>query len=293
MLLSGTTGKRLAVRVSLEQSTADVVEIQPWGPNVKQQAALSPDRGLARDWRGMRIGGPSSEVAGSSFQGRLAEITVYECRLPDDRLEALRRASVPARESDVPHHEPGALDQDGRQILLDDYEQLVRWSNDGRLSGRDVRAAAVLAHLWLLDHRPLLQRASDHFGAMVSCPDLNRGAIPSRIEADKPVLWTPATEHDGNWVSISTFRDDLACWLGQAGFVVSWAAFIKFVRNKLGGGHYDLEDRTRWQWQLSELAGKLSVAGEPWLESTMLTLVRSLIIATDGSGLLSLLREAP
>jgi hypothetical protein len=288
--LSGTTGKRLAVRVSLPQFVADISELQPWGPVTRAETSLSIGRGLARRWKGMRIGGPSDEVAGESFRGRVTEFAVYPRLLSADDLEGLRQASIAPPELEAPRFEPGALDEDGRHVLLDDYSQLVEWSNRGQLSRRDLREAAVLAHLWLLDNRPLLHRARDHYGAMVSCPDLRRGAIPERIEADKPVLWTPASEHAGNWVPVTVFRNDLACWLGEADVKVSWTAFIKFVRNKLGGGHYDPDDRTRWQRQLNELAHKASISGNPWLESTMLILVRSLIVAADGSGLISLLR---
>ena len=144
----------------------------------------------------------------------------------------------------------------------------------------------------MLDGYTLLQRASDHFGAMLWFPDLRRGqALDALLEEHAPALWRPDTEHTGDWVPLSAFRDDVACWLGGSGTIVTWAAFIKFVRNKLGGGHYDPDDRRAWQRQLAELARQEKVGSEAWLAETLMTLVRSLIIAADGSGVVTLARE--
>lgn len=82
------------------------------------------------------------------------------------------------------------------------------------------------------------------------------------------------------------------CFISGTGYSVSWAAFIKFVRNKLGGGHFDPDDRQRWQRDLNELATKTDIDGEPWLEAKMLNLVRALIVAADGCGFKTLASEA-
>lgn len=290
--LSGTAGKRLAVRLQAEPRVALIDEIQPWGPPTKQRISLRPGAGLVPNWKGSRVGGASGEVPGESYRGRVAEVAAHDRLLGTDDIEMLRGASLPENPTDVPTFNPGALDDEGRELFLSDYGQLVRWHNAGTLDNREVRAASSLAHMWLLDGYPLLKRVSDHYGAMLSFPDLRRSqTLAERIEEDKPALWLPQSEHAGDWVPLSTFRDDLACWLGQSDHVVTWNAFIKFVRNKLGGGHYDPEDRQRWQRQLTELARQAEVGGEPWLAATMLTLVRSLILAADGSGLATLARD--
>jgi hypothetical protein len=290
--LSGTTGKRLAVRFSAPPGPAFLAEIQPWGPSVSLTVELRPGAALIPNWEGFRVGGWSGEVPGQSFRGRVAEVSSFSELLTDDSVERCRQASRPSNEVDVPTFRPGALDEEGRALLLADYAQLVRWHNQGSLNHRELRDAALLAHLWLLDTYPLLQRASDNYGAMLSCPDLRRAAtLAARIEEEKPALWSPQTEHSGDWVPLSAFRNDLACWLGQSDYRVTWSAFIKFVRNKLGAGHYDPEDRTRWQRELAELSQKADLDGEPWLASMMLTLVRSLILAADGSGFAALARD--
>jgi hypothetical protein len=291
-VLSSTTGKRLAVRLQAETGVALIDEIQPWGPPTKQRISLRPGAGLVPNWKGFRVGGACGEVPGESYRGRVAEVAPFDKLLGADEIEKLREASLPENLADVPTFNPGALEDEGRELFLADYRQLVRWHNAGSLNHRELRDASSLAHVWLLDKYPLLQRVSDHYGAMLSFPDLRRSqALAERIEEDKPALWSPQSEHAGDWVSLSTFRDDLACWLGQSDYVVTWSAFVKFVRNKLGGGHYDPDDRQRWQHELNELARQTNVGGEPWLAATMLALVRSLILSADGSGFAALARD--
>jgi hypothetical protein len=290
--LSPTTGKRMSFRFAGDGRVAVVDELQPWGSRVRAEIYLQPAEPLDRDWVGVRIGGTSVELPGTSYRGRIANFVIYPRLLPDEKLEKLRASSAPPDRPDLPRFQPGALDPDGLHIVLDDYRRLVSWHNAGTLSRRDLRDASVLAHLWVLDRRPLLQRASDHFGALLSFPDLRRAqTLAARIDEDKPALWWPETEHDSDWVPLTTFRDDLACWLGERDHVVTWGAFVKFVRNKLGGGHFDPDDRQRWQSELNELARKTEVEGEPFLVATMLTLVRSLIMAADGSGFVALARD--
>ena len=247
---------------------------------------------LQRDWAGARVGGPSAEVPGSSYCGRTAHFAIFDRWIGDETIEELRAASLPPEASNIPTFRPGALDDEGCNLLLDDYGQLIRWHNAGGLDRRGLREASSIASIWMLDGYTLLRRASDHFGAMLWFPDLRRGKALGAILAERaPALWRPDSEHSGDWVPLSEFRDDLACWLGVGETKVTWAAFIKFVRNKLGGGHYDPNDRTAWQRQLAELARQDEAGGEAWLAETMMTLVRALIIAADGSGIVTLARD--
>jgi hypothetical protein len=71
---------------------------------------------------------------------------------------------------------------------------------------------------------------------------------------------------------------------------VSWEAFLKFVRNKLGGGHFDPDERKRWQRQLDAMARETRIGGEAWLDVKMLVLARALLFAADSCGLAALAR---
>jgi hypothetical protein len=293
--LSSTSGKRLAFRLDLANDVVVADEYQPWGADSGFQARTQLVRAGVIDKSNdapLIIAGASGLYSGGAYGGRIAEFGIFDRLLPDNSIERLRASSKPERPHGLPKFSPGALDDEGREILLDDYSQLVRWHNQGHLSTAELRNASVITHMWLLDGYPLLQRASDHFGAMLSLPDLiGEEEIPSDFHADEPVLWSPDHAHEGDWVDRKTFIDAPAGVLGVTGYEISWTAFIKFVRNKLGGGHYDPDDRQRWQRDLRGLAVQAKVGGDDWLAAKMLTLVRSVIVAADGCGLVNLARE--
>lgn len=50
------------------------------------------------------------------------------------------------------------------------------------------------------------------------------------------------------WVARSEFVKDIVMTI--KGTQIRIDAFVKFVRNKLGGGHLDASDRKRWQREL-------------------------------------------
>ena len=281
------------MRYSFVDNAARIQELQPWGPGLQEESVLRPDTASKPDWIGIVVGGASDQDPAVTYRGRVADFAVFNKDLAAAHLAGLAAASQPEDPADVPDHRPGALDEEGRVVLLEDYERLTEWHRKGQLDGRDLREAATLAHLWILDRYPLLQRASDHFGAMLSLPDvMGNRALVEEIEKRAPAFWWTPHIHQGDWVPLRVFRDDMACWLGQAQQRVTWAAFIKFVRNKLGGGHFDPDDRRRWQKELNELTRKTEIDGEPWLAALTLTLVRSLIISVEGCGFISLAREA-
>jgi hypothetical protein len=82
----------------------------------------------------------------------------------------------------------------------------------------------------------------------------------------------------------------MAFWLAGE-WEVSWEAFIKFVRNKLGGGHFDPDDRKRWHVQLDSMIRETEISGEAWIDVKMLALSRALLFAAESCGLLDVARE--
>lgn len=58
---------------------------------------------------------------------------------------------------------------------------------------------------------------------------------------------------------------------------ISTEQFIKFVRNKLGAGHFDEAERTRWQRDLLEVSAGLTVMNNSALSFQMKALVDSLL----------------
>jgi hypothetical protein len=192
----------------------------------------------------------------------------------------------------VPTLRPGALDEEGSETFREDWGKLRRWLDQGQLTRGDTRDAAAIAHMWLCDRKPLLGRFADHYGLQVSLPDLHPLRAYSELARESnPVFMYQADHWEGNWLAPSNFLNDMAFWL--AGHrEVSWVAFIKFVRNKLGGGgHFDPEDRKRWQQQLNTMIRESSVGGQEWMNVKMLALVRALVFTAESCGLVALAGE--
>ncbi len=104
---------------------------------------------------------------------------------------------------------------------------------------------------------------------------------------DEPVFYYHRDVWEGDWLALSAFRGDLAFWVAGERRI-SWEGFVKFVRNKLGGGHFDPEDRKRWQVQLDSMIRETEVNGEAWIDVKMLALVQALMLSAESCGLLAL-----
>jgi len=72
---------------------------------------------------------------------------------------------------------------------------------------------------------------------------------------------------------------------------VSREAFVKFVRNKLGWGHFDEDDRAAWQVRLLNQAGGFDIAGMDALVFQMQALVREVTLALSASRVEPALRQ--
>lgn len=150
--LTTTAGKRLALRYSFAAGKVRLRELQPWGPGLDCGGTLEEAAHSAADWDGFVVGGASDNFGAPTYRGRVAEVALFNKDLPD--LARLARASRPQDSADVPSHNPAALDPEGHAVLLEDYERLLEWHQKGRLTGRDLRELAALAHVWILRLSP-------------------------------------------------------------------------------------------------------------------------------------------
>ena len=291
---AGAHGRRLLCRVRPEENHLSMVELQPWSPAAALDVTIlqaDGPRDLPNFENALFLSGCNVDgERRGHFLGRAAELALFDHTLENDRVEPLRQASRTRADDDLPSVDADALDEEGRRLFLDDTEQLREWSHAGRLERRDTRAASSLAFRWLCDQRPLLKRLADHYGVLLSMPDLDpRRAYTEAIKEDQPIFIYHRDRWDGDWLPLSAFLGDMAFWVGGKR-EVSWEAFLKFVRNKLGGGHFDPDDRKRWQVQLDAMARETQVGSEAWLDVKMLALVRALLFAAEGCGLLALAR---
>lgn len=293
---SGTHGRRLACGVVPEDNLVRAFELQPWAPADTLDITIGQGDG-PREFRafaqplfvsGCNVDGQRQ----GSFIGRTAEFALFDTPLEDHEIAELRAASKERDDADLPEHDPSALDEEGRKLFLDDYDTLREWQQKGSLERRDTRNASVVAFRWLCDRRPLLRRLSDCYGVLLSLPDLD--ALRSETEkiasgrAEAPPFYYPQERWEGNWLPLSGFLGDMAFWVG-GDHLVSWEAFVKFVRHKLGGGHWDPDERARWQRELQAMD---EASGEAWINAKMFALVRSLIFTVESCGLVALARPA-
>jgi len=291
---SGSIGKRLLCTITPSQNELSVVELQPWASgqpaDISIERAESPSLGSLD--HPLVLGGLSEEGAESgSFVGRLAHFAIWDHPLDSSRVPDFRRSSISRPLEDLPTARPVSMDEEGRALFLDDYDRLVQFTGQGPLSRAETRDVSLIAFRWLCDRRPLLHRLADHYGAQISLPDLSPLRESHReITKDKPTFLFTLDRWEGDWLAPSAFLTDSTFWLGQAQRDVSWVAFIAFVRNKLGAGHFDPDDRKRWQKELKDLATETRVGAEQWLNVKMLSLAKALRFSVESCGFVSLAR---
>ena len=151
----------------------------------------------------------------------------------------------------------------------------------------------MVLYKWLCDRHPLLQDLCDELGIQLSFPgESGRGrAYNEVITKDKPVYAQPIrigtqSIFGFKWVSLKQFLSDMA--FVTDGHPVLHDAFVKFVRHKLGGAHFDDVDRAKWQRELAELP--VFVMDSKAINFHMKQLVRSVLEAVEGCRIESQLR---
>jgi DNA-binding XRE family transcriptional regulator len=180
-----------------------------------------------------------------------------------------------------------------RQVFKDDLIKLRKWHNFSQLSDSDMKDASVVLFKWLGDRNPLLQDLCDELEIQLTLPgesDRSRG-YHAVIQKDRPVY--AQSVHIGTrsmfgfkWVPLQNFLEDMA--FVTQGHAVSHGAFISFVRNKLGGGHFDERERKKWQKELASLP--VTVYDAKAINFHMKELVRSVLESVEGCSIESQLR---
>lgn len=142
--------------------------------------------------------------------------------------------------------------EERRELFLDDLKKLKIWASIDTLSRTDLRDASVVLFKWLCDRYKLLQEMCDELGVQLTLPghSFNRRAYQYLVKKDNPIVSLSMTlgiqsSLDSEWVPLREFIQDSV--FSVQGYSVSTDAFIKFVRHKLGGGHFDPRNRKKWQ----------------------------------------------
>jgi hypothetical protein len=284
-------GRRLVITGEPANNAIQIYEIQPWASSPGEGLPIEvivgerPGEIRVRDWT---VGGIRRDGAlAAAFVGRIANIALGEKVLSPERVGELAAAS---REN------PDALtaaglgrpDHEIADLFLRDIDRLRSWSRLDSIDSNDRDDAAALIYRWLYSKHPVLRLVAKSLGAQTLFP----GAQDPTAEALELILATQSLS-----VLASPERLDtnfswrtLEEWSGQGLFrvgqkTVSREGFVKFVRNKLGVGHFDPEDRTKWQTDLLQEAGGLSIQGMDGLVFQMHAVIREVTLMVTVSRL--------
>lgn len=284
-------GRRLVITGEPANNAIQIYEIQPWASSPGEALPIevivgeSPGDICVRDWT---IGGIRRDGAlNAAFVGRIANVALGEKVLSPKRVGELAAAS---REN------PDALtaaglgrpDHEIADLFLRDVDRLRFWSRLDSIDSNDRDDAAALIYRWLYSKYPVLRLVAKALGAQTLFP----GAQDPTAEALESILATESLSVLASPERLDTSFSwrTLEEWSGQGLFqvgqkTVSREGFVKFVRNKLGVGHFDPKDRTKWQTDLLQEAGGLAIQGMDGLVFQMHAVIREVTLMATVSRL--------
>jgi hypothetical protein len=282
--LSTSQARRILISAKPLLREAQVYEIHPWAAN--PTAALTC--GLRSHGVLHHIGpGPGQFTLGGarqdgvlvgSFTGRLAETALFLDALAPDRVRELAMAS------DNPTGlECDALGKPSAEMVerfLRDLTRLRTWATQPTMSANDLDDASLLIFRWLFDAHPVLVDICRLLGVqlwLVGATERESRYLDA-IAQDKPTFYVrgPADGPFGfAWCTLDQWRSE-RLFLAR-GTPISAEQFIKFVRNKLGAGHFDVSERKKWQRDLLEVSAGLTIMDNDALSFQMRALVDSLL----------------
>ncbi|RPI23058.1 MAG: hypothetical protein EHM61_20660, partial [Acidobacteria bacterium] len=255
--LSHTAGKRLLIGVDPSNNIVTVAEMTIYSANdlavtysFREGPTNFSDLTEPLTISGAMIDG---ERVGS-FVGRVANLFLARA-LSAEELHGLTQAAEQELISTYGKRSVMPLNIERRQLFRDDLTKLRRWQTQTTMSNSDTRDASTLLFKWLFDSHPLLLDLCDELGIQLSLPGASEEGIAyvERILVLKPSFCQAGDHgigalHGHIWLPLSMFRNELAFHV--EGHSVSHESFVKLVRHKLGGAHFDSVDRKKWQQDL-------------------------------------------
>lgn len=296
---SRAAAKRLLVRVRPVSNEVLISEGQPWAAKPGQilpataELAESPTRlvldqpfALGGTWRDGAV------IAG--YAGRFSYFFIGD-KDPGDGW-AHRLASASDNPMVLNYGGLGSPTPESRDIFLRDWQTLLEGSL--RPSEGAAAYASVIFSRWFLEKRALVPSLASKLGVQMWFPGESQSAQRVRgamLEDDPAFMVVGQTGPDGpfgfEWTPLKVWLDQPVVGVGQ--YMVSRAAFVKTIRNKLGGAHLDETDRAAWQRHLVEAASDLRLQGLPALTWQMSLLVREVMHAIDCSRIKVLIESLP
>lgn len=260
--LSDSAGKRVFVSVDPSENAIVIAEINLYRGEFRRDiiyvAQERPTNFNAFKhpiiYGGYNFGGQKH----GTFRGRVSQtFFVPNEVLTNSKLEQFTEVSWSDIEGIYGQRQKLPASLERRNCFEDDLEKLQRWTTQRRLSRTQMRDASVILYRWLFDRHPILQDLCDELGIQLSFPGVSeRGKVyHAAIEKSKPAYAQSfqigrKSMFGFQWVPLKEFGYERAFII--EGHLISHEAFVKFVRNKLGGGHFDAVDRKKWQKDLAK-----------------------------------------
>ena len=288
---SEARARRVLFQASPSKNLVSVFENQPWASAPGQPLpvdlvrAESPDRIRMADPYALGGWMVDGEHQGG-HSGKVANFFVGTKPLPPNTAD--RYAAASTNPMGLSYGDLAPITAEMRSRFVRDLRRLRGWCGQPGLSADDLDDASLLLHRWLLDRTAILDVLTRCAGAQLWLPGPSDRALrfQSAIVKDAPIVHIQGeVGPDGpmgfKWSTLSDWRSALA--FHANGAPVSREAFIKFVRNKLGSGHYDEDDRKKWQRDLLSVTAGLSVMGQDALAFQMHALLREVFLAVSVS----------
>jgi hypothetical protein len=225
-----------------------------------------------------------------SFVGRLGQVVLFGRCLSDEdagELVTIKRADVDQKWGTRPRK---AYSAERRQVFTDDLSKMKKWRARPNLSRADTLDASTVLFKWLFDKHPLLQDLCDEIGLQLSIPGPGdrEKAYTHKVLKLKPVFYQLGTHGMGGmlgyeWMPLSRFGNQTAFSVEQHS--ISHQSFVRFVRHKLGGSHFDAEDRQKWQKDLKAQSDVIRLMGSTAIEYQMKCLLDVIMQAVECCGI--------
>jgi hypothetical protein len=291
--LSDRAGKRLFLRINPVNNLVTITELTSHSFAQRSTSYLtkdSPQEFSNFDDPIILSGCMIDGTRKGNFVGRTAQVALWNIVLGDDQIDDLKIATFTEIASTYGQRTALSPDIERREVFLDDLAKLRQWKSQASLARSSARDASTVIFKWLFDKRPLLLDLCDEVGIQLSFPGTSQ---EGRRYIDKILASTPSfyqlgvigagAPHGFNWKPLAMFRDDIAFQVG--GHTVTHESFVKLVRHKLGGAHFDKADRQKWQRDLKAYSDQMRLGEIDAICYQMKMLIRAVIQAVEGCGI--------
>lgn len=291
--------RRVAITSIPRMNQITFYELQPWAPSPGEPLATTTL--VAEAPQNVHLdafvaaGHSRDGVTVGTFDGRVAELALFPKVLRQESLGRLAAASD--NPTDLLALDLGKPTPEHADTLLRQARRLRRLATSATFGPDERDDAALLLYSWLFSKHPMLPLICRLLGIQLWMPGRGdpseRHPSPAELEGDWLQLLA-APDVDSSqfaWMTLSEWSGHTAFRVGNPAHSVSREAFVKFVRNKLGWGHFDERDRTAWQARLLLQAGVMDLAGMDALVFQMHALVREIALALSVSRIEPALRQ--